>query len=121
MKELFEKIAKSIKLIDDLYKSYKADEDPSSYNTSIFNVIMPQFEKTKKIFEDIQENEEIDTNEFLEGLHNFSLFQHLFFSVAWNECYEAKQMRDILLNVFSDGLYYMVALVGEMTKKQCLE
>ena len=118
MKELFEKVTKSIKQIDDLYKSYKTDEDPSSYNTSIFNVIMPQFEKTKKIFENIQENEEIDTNEFLNGLHNFSLFQHLFFSVDWNECYEAKQMRDILLNVFSDGLYYMTALVGEMTKKQ---
>ena len=118
MKGLFEKVTKSIKQIDDLYKSYKEDEDPLSYNTSIFNVIMPQFEKTKNIFENIQKEEEIYTNEFLEGLHNFSLFQHLFFSVAWNECYEAKQMREILLNVFSDGLYYMVALVGEMTKKQ---
>ena len=121
MKELFEKITKSIKLIDELYQSYKEDEDPFSYNTSIFNVIIPQFEKTKKIFEDIQENEEIDNHEFLNGLHNFALFQHLFFSVTWNDCYEAKQMRDILLNVFSDGLYYMVALVGEMTKKQCVE
>lgn len=121
MKELFEKITKSIKLIDELYQSYKEDEDPSSYNTSIFNVIIPQFEKTKKIFEKIQKEEEIDTNEFLEGLHNFSLFQHLFFSVTWNDCYEVKQMREILLNVFSDGLYYMTALVGEMTKKQCLE
>lgn len=121
MKGLFEKVTKSIKKIDDLYKSYKTDEDPSSYNTSIFNVIMPQFEKTKKIFENIQENEEIDNHEFLNGLHNFALFQHLFFSVTWNECYEAKQMREIVLNVFSDGLYYMVALVGEMTKKQYVD
>ena len=121
MKELFEKVTKSIKQIDDLYKSYKTDEDPSSYNTSIFNVIMPQFEKTKKIFEKLQEEEEINYHKFLEGLHNFSLFQHLFFSVTWNDCYEVRQMQEIVLNVFSDGLYYMVALVGEMTKKQCVE
>ena len=121
MKVLFEKVTKSIKEIDELYQSYKADGDSHSYNHNIFYVIMIQFEKAKKIFENIQKDEEIDHHEFLEGLKNLATFQHMFFSMTWETCYEVTQMREILLNVFSDGLYYMTALVGEMTKKQCVE
>ena len=121
MKVLFEKVTKSIKEIDELYQSYKADGDSHSYNHNIFYVIMLQFEKAKKIFENIQKDEEIDRHEFLEGLKNLATFQHMFFSMTWETCYEVTQMREILLNVFSDGLYYMTLLVGEMTKKQCVE